>query len=178
MLEPRRLAARSAADYMARQRDEHSGDTIGYHVRLDRKVSRSTRIEIITEGILVQRLLSDPELNDTGVVIFDEFHERSLTADTALAITLEIQQVLRPDLRIVIMSATLQPDAIANHIGNADIHTAENNTLPSRNIPALTAIYRTDIHPSRFSCYAGDQQRSRQHSGFHARRTGNSRVLP
>ncbi len=130
MLEPRRLAARSAACYMARQAGEDVGRTIGYHVRLDRKVSRSTRIEIITEGILIQRLLSDPELSDTALIIFDEFHERSLTADTALAVSLEIQQVLRPDLRILIMSATLQPDAIAKHIGNADVHTAETTLYP------------------------------------------------
>ncbi len=130
MLEPRRLAARSAAGYMARQIGEGVGQTIGYHVRLERRVSRATRIEIITEGILIQRLLSDPELSDTGLIIFDEFHERSLTADTALAISLEIQGALRPDLRILIMSATLQPDAIAGHIGNADIHTATTTLYP------------------------------------------------
>ena len=130
LLEPRRLAARSAAAYMARQAGETVGQTIGYHVRLDRKVSRSTRIEIITEGLLIQRLLSDPELQDTGVIIFDEFHERSLTADTSLAISLEIQQALRPDLRIIIMSATLQPDVIARHIGSADVHTAETTLYP------------------------------------------------
>jgi ATP-dependent helicase HrpB len=130
LLEPRRLAARSAALYMAGQAGEPVGETIGYHVRLDRKVSKATRVEIITEGLLIQRLLSDPELKETGVIIFDEFHERSLTADTSLAIALEIQQVLRPDLRIIIMSATLQPDAIAKHIGNADIHTAETTLYP------------------------------------------------
>jgi len=130
LLEPRRLAARSAAAYMARQAGESTGETIGYHVRLDRRISSRTRIEIITEGLLIQRLLSDPELKDIGVIIFDEFHERSLTADTSLAISLEIQQVLRTDLRIIIMSATMQPDAIARHIGNADIHTAETTLYP------------------------------------------------
>ncbi len=130
MLEPRRLAARAAAAYMARQAGESAGETIGYHVRLERRVSRATRVEIITEGILTQRLLSDPELADTALVIFDEFHERSLAADTALAICLEIRQALRPDLRLMVMSATLQPDAIAAHIGSADIHTAESRLYP------------------------------------------------
>lgn len=130
LLEPRRLAARAAAAYMAHQAGEALGETIGYHVRLDRKVSAATRIEIITEGLLIQRLISDPELREIGVIIFDEFHERSLAADTALAITLEIQQALRPDLRIVIMSATFQPDVIAHHIGYTDVHTAQSVLYP------------------------------------------------
>ncbi len=146
LLEPRRLAARSAAAYMARQLHELPGGTIGYHVRLDRQVSRATRIEIITEGLLIQRLLSDPELRDIGVIIFDEFHERSLSADTALAITLEIRQALRPDLRIIIMSATLQPDPIARHIGEADVHTAETTLYPVETSclprPSTAPIYK------------------------------------
>lgn len=130
MLEPRRLAARSAAAYMARQRGESVGDTIGYHIRLDRCCGPHTRIEILTEGLLTQRLLNDPELSDVGIVIFDEFHERSLTADTGLALTLDCHRALRPDLRIVIMSATLQPGPIAAHLGNTDIHTAEARMFP------------------------------------------------
>ncbi|MDD2597753.1 MAG: ATP-dependent helicase HrpB [Kiritimatiellae bacterium] len=146
LLEPRRLAARAAAAYMARQLDEAVGETIGYHVRLDRKISRSTRIEIITEGLLIQRLISDPELREVGVIIFDEFHERSLAADTALAITLEIRQALRPDLRLVIMSATFQPDLIASHIGHADVHTAQSILYPVETVylprPSTAALHR------------------------------------
>lgn len=130
MLEPRRLAARAAAGYMARQRDESVGETVGYHIRLDRQAGPRTRIEILTEGLLTQRLLSDPELADTGLIIFDEFHERSLAADTGLALTLDARNALRPDLRIIVMSATLQPGPIAAHLGGADIHTAEARLFP------------------------------------------------
>ena len=130
MLEPRRLAARSAAAYMARQRGESVGDTIGYHIRLDRSCGPRTRIEILTEGLLTQRLLSDPELSDVGLLIFDEFHERSLAADTGLAMALDCQRALRPDLRIVVMSATLQPGPIAAHLGKADVHTADARMFP------------------------------------------------
>jgi ATP-dependent helicase HrpB len=130
MLEPRRLAARGAAAYMARQRGEAVGETVGYHIRLDRSCGPKTRIEILTEGLLTQRLLNDPELADTGLVIFDEFHERSLAADTGLALTLDMRHALRPDLRVVVMSATLQPGPIADHLGNADIHTADARMFP------------------------------------------------
>ncbi len=130
LLEPRRLAARSAASFMARQRHEEVGETIGYHIRLDRKCGPRTRIEILTEGLLSQRLLSDPELSDVGLVIFDEFHERSLAADLGLAMTLDCQRGLRPDLRLMVMSATLQPAPIAAHLGKADIHTAEARLFP------------------------------------------------
>jgi len=130
MLEPRRLAARAAAAYMARQRGETVGQTIGYNIRLDRKVGPLTRIEILTEGLLTQRLLSDPELADTGLIIFDEFHERSLAADTGLALALDARNALRPDLRLIVMSATLQPGPIAAHLGGADVHTAEARMFP------------------------------------------------
>ena len=149
MLEPRRLAARAAAGYMARQRGESVGETVGYHIRLDRQTGPRTRIEILTEGLLTQRLLNDPELADTGLVIFDEFHERSLAADTGLALTLDARAALRPDLRIIVMSATLQPGPIASHLGGAAIHTAEArlfpvetrllNRLPAAPLPAFTA---------------------------------------
>ncbi|HRR33413.1 MAG TPA: ATP-dependent helicase HrpB [Kiritimatiellia bacterium] len=130
LLEPRRLAARAAAAFMARQRDEPVGDTIGYHIRLERRAGPRTRIELLTEGLLTQRLLHDPELVDTGLVIFDEFHERSLAADTALALALDVRRALRPDLRLAVMSATLRPEAIAAHLGDADIHTANARIYP------------------------------------------------
>jgi len=142
MLEPRRLAARSAAFYISRCFNEPCGGTVGYHVRTERRLSERTRIEIMTEGLLINRLLADPELNDIGLVIFDEFHERSLSADTALAMTLEMQQALRPDLRIIVMSATLQPDVIAAHIGQADIHTAHAVLYPVRTVLLQRASQR------------------------------------
>ncbi|MBR5549046.1 MAG: DEAD/DEAH box helicase, partial [Kiritimatiellae bacterium] len=112
MLEPRRLAARNCATYIARKRGEAVGGTVGYQVRLERKISAATRLEIVTEGLLTQRLLSDPELSDVGLVIFDEFHERSLPCDTAFALALEVRRALRPDLRILVMSATLDADEV------------------------------------------------------------------
>jgi len=149
MLEPRRLAARAAAAYMARQRGEAVGQTVGYHIRLDRQAGPQTRIEILTEGLLTQRLLNDPELSDTGLVIFDEFHERSLAADTGLALALDVRGALRPDLRLVVMSATLQTGPVAARLGDADIHTADArlfpvetkllNRLPAAPLPAVAA---------------------------------------
>ena len=119
MLEPRRLAARAAARRMAETLGEDVGDTVGYTVRLDRKVSARTRIEVVTEGILTRRLQSDPELSDVGLVIFDEFHERSLDGDLGLALTLDVQRGLRDDLKILVMSATLDSERLSAHLGDA-----------------------------------------------------------
>jgi len=130
MLEPRRLAARGAASYIASKFGEPVGETIGYSVRLERKVSPRTRLEIVTEGLLAQRLLSDPELSDVGLVIFDEFHERSLQCDLGFAMALDVRRALRPDLRILVMSATLDTDRVAAHLGDADVHTAETRMFP------------------------------------------------
>ena len=107
MLEPRRLAAKTIAWRMASLLNEEVGQTIGYRIRLDTKVSKQTKIEVVTEGILTRMLHSDNALEEVGLVIFDEFHERNLQADLAMALCREAQQVLRPDLRILIMSATL-----------------------------------------------------------------------
>ena len=107
MLEPRRIAARTCAQYISRKLGEPVGGTVGYQVRLERKVSAKTRLEIVTEGLLANRILADPELNDVGLVIFDEFHERSLPCDLAFALALEVRRALRPDLRLLVMSATL-----------------------------------------------------------------------
>lgn len=107
LLEPRRLAARSIAYRMAQLLDEPVGQTVGYRIRFETRVSDQTKIEVVTEGILTRMLQSDNALEGVGLVIFDEFHERSLHADLALAFTLEAQQVLRPDLRLLVMSATL-----------------------------------------------------------------------
>ena len=113
MLEPRRLAARAAAHYMSRTVGEQVGDTIGYRVRGDSRVSRRTRIEVVTEGVLTRLLAEDQSLEAYGAVLFDEFHERSLHADLGLALTLETQQHLRPALRVLVMSATLDGGDVA-----------------------------------------------------------------
>ncbi|MBF2054158.1 MAG: ATP-dependent helicase HrpB [Candidatus Sericytochromatia bacterium] len=107
LLEPRRLAARAAARYMARQLGEKLGKTVGYRVRNDQQVSAQTRLEVVTEGILTRMLQSDPALEGVGLIIFDEFHERSLQGDLGLSLCLEVQQALREDLRLLVMSATL-----------------------------------------------------------------------
>ncbi|MBI5617107.1 MAG: ATP-dependent helicase HrpB [Gammaproteobacteria bacterium] len=113
MLEPRRIAARAAAAFMAEQRGEAVGATIGYRIRFETKVSKDTRVEIVTEAILSRLLQEDPELGGVSAVIFDEFHERHLTSDLGLALCLDVQESLRPDLRIVVMSATLDGEKLA-----------------------------------------------------------------
>lgn len=114
MLEPRRLAARQIAERMAATLGEHVGDTVGYRVRFDNRVSASTRIEVLTEGILTRMLISDPTLDGVAAVIFDEFHERSLHSDLALALARQCQQILRPDLKLVVMSATIDAASICD----------------------------------------------------------------
>jgi ATP-dependent helicase HrpB len=116
MLEPRRLAARAAARHMASLLGEKAGERVGYRTRLDIRVSSATRIEVVTEGILTRMLQHDPELSGYGCVIFDEYHERSLQADLGLALCLEVRAALRPDLRLVVMSATLDVSAVADLI--------------------------------------------------------------
>lgn len=117
MLEPRRLAARAAAYMMAELLNEKVGKTVGYQVRMERCISSETRIEVVTEGILTRRLQHDPELKDTGLVIFDEFHERNLQSDLGLALALDSQDGLREDLRILVMSATMDHLAVAAILG-------------------------------------------------------------
>ena len=112
LLEPRRLAARGVAMRMAELLGEEAGQTIGYRIRFETRISKATRLEVVTEGILTRMLQSDQALEDVGLVIFDEFHERSLHADLALALCRESQSILRPDLRLLIMSATLQLDRL------------------------------------------------------------------
>lgn len=116
MLEPRRLAARSVAMRMASLLEEEIGERVGYRVRFENKVSSRTRIEVVTEGILTRMIQRDNALEDVGLVIFDEFHERSLQADLALALSLQTQQVLRDDLRLLIMSATLDEQGLAEKL--------------------------------------------------------------
>jgi ATP-dependent helicase HrpB len=130
MLEPRRLAARAAAERMAETRGEAVGQTIGYRIRGEARVSRATRIEVVTEGILTRMIQSDPDLPGVGAVIFDEFHERSLNADLGLALVLEAQAALRPDLWVVVMSATLDAAPVAALMDDAPILTATGRAFP------------------------------------------------
>ncbi|MGQ0562774.1 MAG: DEAD/DEAH box helicase, partial [Gemmatimonadota bacterium] len=129
MLEPRRLATRAAATFMARQLGEDAGRTIGYRMRFDTRVSAATRIEVVTEGVLTRMLHSDAALEDYGLVIFDEFHERSLHADLGLALTLHSRSLLRPDLRIMAMSATLDGERVAALL-DAPIITSTGRSFP------------------------------------------------
>jgi len=130
MLEPRRLAARSAAARMAELLGEPVGKTVGYQIRAERKASGATRILVVTEGILTRLLQSDPELADTALLIFDEFHERNLQGDLALALSLQSQEVLREDLKLLVMSATLDAEAVAGLLGGAPVITSEGRAYP------------------------------------------------
>lgn len=130
MLEPRRLAARAAAQRMAQEMGEAVGGTVGYRTRLDTRISAATRIEVVTEGVLTRMILDDPSLDDYGVVIFDEFHERSLVADTGLALALEVQKALLPDLRLLVMSATLDAAAVTRVLGDAPLIECPGRTFP------------------------------------------------
>lgn len=116
MLEPRRVAARSAAQFMARQLGEEVGGTVGYRIRFESRISARTRIEVVTEGILTRMLQDDPLLEGVGALLFDEFHERHLAADLGLALALDVQSQLREDLRIVVMSATLDGARLAQFL--------------------------------------------------------------
>ncbi|MGG4341524.1 ATP-dependent helicase HrpB [Paenibacillus lautus] len=130
MLEPRRIAARSVASYMASSLGEAVGETIGYRVRMDSKIGQNTRIEVVTEGIMTRMLQNDPELTGIGMIIFDEFHERSLQADTGLAFAMESQSVLREDLRLLVMSATLEAEPVAKLLGDAPVIVSEGRAFP------------------------------------------------
>ena len=130
VLEPRRLAARSAAQYMARQLGEEAGETVGYRVRMDTQVSRRTRIEVVTEGVLTRMLQDDPALEGVGAVLFDEFHERNLQADLGLALTLQAREVFRPELRVLVMSATLDTGPIAGLVDDAPLIQSEGRSYP------------------------------------------------
>jgi ATP-dependent helicase HrpB len=130
MLEPRRLATRAAAERMAQTLGEKIGQTVGYRIRGENKSGKSTRIEVVTEGILTRMIQSDPELPGIGAVIFDEFHERSLQADLGLALCLEIRAALRDDLMLLVMSATLDAKPVSELIGDAPVITSQGRNYP------------------------------------------------
>jgi len=130
MLEPRRLAARAAARYMASLLGQRVGETVGYRVHLENRVGPATRIEVVTEGILARMLQQDPALETVGLVIFDEFHERSLVGDLGLALCLDSQSALREELRLLVMSATLDGHAVAELMGAAPVLTSAGRSFP------------------------------------------------
>ena len=130
LLEPRRLAARAAAHHMADLLHERIGETVGYRMRFDTKIGAATTLEVVTEGVLTRLLQQDPSLHDYGLVLFDEFHERSLQADTGLALCLETQRLFRPDLRLLVMSATLDCGPVSELLGQAPIITCDGRVFP------------------------------------------------
>lgn len=130
MLEPRRIAARASAERMAKTLGERAGETVGYRVRFGSKISRATKIEVVTEGIFSRQILDDPELTGVAAVLFDEFHERSLDADMGLALARDAQVGLREDLRILVMSATLDGARVARLLGDAPVISSEGRAFP------------------------------------------------
>src|SRR5579859_6356119 len=130
VLEPRRIAARASAERMAKTLGERAGETVGYRVRFGSKVSRATRIEVVTEGIFSRQILDDPELKSVAAVLFDEFHERSLDADLGLALAREAQTGLREDMRLLVMSATLDGARVAKLLGDAPVVESEGRAFP------------------------------------------------
>lgn len=130
LLEPRRLAARAAAGRMAELLGEKVGETVGYRMRLDNRVSGKTRIEVVTEGVFARMILDDPELKGVAAVLFDEFHERSLDADFGLALALDVQAALRDDLKIIVMSATLDVERVSGLLGDAPVIESQGRSYP------------------------------------------------
>jgi len=130
LLEPRRLAARAAARRMAELLDEELGGTVGYAMRMERRVSAATRILVVTEGVLARTILDDPELPGISAILFDEFHERSLDGDFGLALALDVQDALRPDLRLLVMSATLDGARVAKLLGDAPVIESRGRSFP------------------------------------------------
>src|SRR5215207_4430610 len=130
VLEPRRLAARAAAERMAATLKENVGETVGLRVRFGSKVSRKTRIEVVTEGIFTRLILDDPSLDGIAAVLFDEFHERSLDADLGLALARDVQVGLRDDLKLLAMSATLDGARVAKLLGDAPVVESEGRAFP------------------------------------------------
>lgn len=152
LLEPRRLAARAAAERMAHSLDQKMGNTVGYRIRGESQVSDSTRIEVITEGILTRMIQSDPTLPGVSAVIFDEFHERSLDADLGLALTWEARNALRDDLLVLVMSATLDADPVADMLNNPPVITSKGRVFPVETIWLPRPVQKTQ----RFEAAAAD----------------------
>ncbi len=147
MLEPRRIAARAAAGQMARLLGEPVGATVGYRTRFDSRIGPATRIEIVTEGILTRMVQDDPELADVGAVVFDEFHERSLAGDLGLALVLDVAGALRPDLRLLVMSATLDAARVADLLDGAPVIESAGRSFPVETVWRPPAAGRQGAAP-------------------------------
>src|SRR5882757_5202464 len=130
VLQPRRLAARMLAKRVAEEVGTQLGDVVGYQIRLDSRVSRATRIRFVTEGILLRQMSFDPTLRGISAIVFDEFHERHLYGDISLARALQIQQSIRPDLKLVVMSATLDAALLKNYLAPCEVLTSQGRTFP------------------------------------------------
>ncbi|MDH3263161.1 MAG: ATP-dependent helicase HrpB, partial [Paracoccaceae bacterium] len=193
MLEPRRLAARAAAERMAETLGEAVGQSVGYRIRGEAKVSRGTRIEVVTEGILTRMLQSDPSLQGIGAVIFDEFHERSLNADLGLALAWEVRQALRPDLLLLVMSATLDAAPVADLLDAAPVITAEGRAFPvetrwlgrpagdARFEPAMAGLIAAACEESEGGILAflpGEAEIRRTEAALRGRLPPDVRILP
>src|SRR5262245_10301140 len=151
MLEPRRVAARFAARRMAEERGSELGGEVGFQVRFERRASRATRILVLTEGLLVRRLVDDPLLEGVGVLVLDEFHERNLDTDLALALARRVQLEARPDLKLVVMSATIDSAEIARWLGDAPVIASEGRLHPV----AVEHVERDDDRPLHVQVAAG-----------------------
>ncbi|MDO6425841.1 ATP-dependent helicase HrpB [Thalassotalea sp. 1_MG-2023] len=130
MLEPRRVAVKSIAHYLAGKLGEKVGQTVGYQMRNERKISNNTRLEIVTEGVLTRRIQTDPELSDVGLIIFDEFHERSIHADLALILSLEVQEAYNETLKMLVMSATIDTQQVSNYLHHAPVMSCPGRSFP------------------------------------------------
>ncbi len=191
MLEPRRVAARSAAQFMARQLGEPVGETVGYRIRFENRISARTRIEVVTEGILTRMLQDDPLLDGVGALLFDEFHERHLSADLGLALALDVQAGLREDLRIVVMSATLDGERLAAFLDAPRLSSqgrgfpVEIAHFPPRREEALEAQARRAVehalaaHPGDVLVFLpGQREIARVQAALDAVRAAGTDVLP
>ncbi len=156
MLEPRRLAARACAAHMAKLLGEKPGQTVGYQVRMDRCIGPATRVEILTEGILTRRIQSDPGLDGIGLLIFDEFHERHIHGDLGLALALEAAEVFNPELRIMVMSATMDTDALSKMLDDAPVIYSQGRTWPVTTHYLDTAVSGR-VQSGRFQHRPGDK---------------------
>ena len=130
MLQPRRVAARAAAERIAQENNWRLGEEVGYHVRFDRRISANTRLRVLTEGILTRQLLDDPFLEGVGAVLLDEFHERSLHTDVAAGLLREVRQTVREDLILIVMSATLDAEPVSQFLGGCPILRVQGRTFP------------------------------------------------
>ncbi len=168
MLEPRRLAARTCACFMARLLNEPVGQTVGYRIRMEKKTSSNTRIEVVTEAILTRMIQNDPALEGVGLVIFDEFHERHIHSDLGLALCLQSAEVLRPDLRILVMSATMDSHALAGLLDPARVIVSRGRAWPVQTFyfpPDLSCRGQGGVFPVVAGCASAVLKALAEHTG-------------